>query len=219
MPDDVLLDLGSGTGTLAENIKKQAKLTHNVICVEPNETMVSIAEKKEGITVIQATAEEFASKAIHTHRFNKVLIAFCFHHFADSREKVLAMLSECLPVGGACLIIERQKKTALPLFKAALEMHQQAHKNDLSSEQCSSLVKPMGFGVTSYDVILEYTMTKSLWYKTLRERFVSFIHQFTDEKIEDGIRELETCHFQALKDDDEIAMKDPVIIHQLIKLH
>ena len=217
--DDILLDLGSGTGTLAENIKKQAKLTHNIICVEPNESMVSIAMKKEGITAIQAIAEEYSLKAIHTHHFNKVLIAFCFHHFIDSREMIFTKLSECLPVGGMCLIVERQKKTALPFFKAALEMHQKAHANDLTPKQCSSLASPMGFAVTSYEVVLEYTMTKSLWYKTLRERFASFFRQLTDEKIEEGIRELEISGFQELKEDDEIPMKDPVIIHQLVKQH
>ena len=217
--DDILLDLGSGTGALAESIKKQAKLTHNAICVEPNESMISIAKKKEGITAIQATAEEFVSKVIHTHHFNKVLIAFCSHHFVDSREMIFNKLSECLPVGGVCLIVDRQKKTDLPFFKAALEIHQQVHANDLTPEQCSSLTSPMGFTVISYEVILEYIMTKSLWYKTLRERFTSFFRLFTDEEIEDGIRELEVGLFRELKDDDEIAMKDPVIIHQLVKQH
>ena len=210
--DDILLDLGAGTGALAQNLKKQAKLTHNVICVEPNEGMVSIAMKKEGITAIQATAEEFVSKAIHTHHFNKVLIAFCFHHFSDSKEMIFTKLSECLPVDGVCLIVERHKETALPFFKAALEMHQRVHANDLTPDQWSSL-----FAVTSCEVILEYTMAKSLWYKTLRERFTSFFRQFTDEEIEKGITELEIGDFQKLKEDDKILMKDPVLIHQLVK--
>ena len=210
--DDVLLDLGAGTGALAQSIKKRAKLTHNVICVEPNEGMISVAMKREGITAIQATAEEFASKAIHIHRFNKVLIAFCFHHFSDSKEMIFTKLSECLPVGGVCLIVERQKETALPFFKAALEMHQRVHANDLTPDQWSSL-----FAITSYEVVLEYTMTKSLWYKTLRERFTSFFRQFTDEEIEKGITELEIGVFENLKEDDKILMKDPVLIHQLVK--
>ena len=181
--------------------------------------MISIAKKKEGITVIQATAEEFVSKVIHIHHFNKVLIAFSSHHFVKSREMIFTKLSEYLPVRGVCLIIDRQKKTALPFFKAALEMHQKAHADDLTPEQCFSLASPMGFAVTCYEIILEYTMTKSLWYKILRERFTSFFRQLTDEEIGDGIEELEIGLFQEFKDDDKITMKDPVIIHQLVKQH
>lgn len=91
-------------------------------------------------------------------------------------------------------------------------MHQRVHANDLTPDQWSSL-----FAVTSYEVVLEYTMTKSLWYKTLRERFTSFFRQFTDEEIEKGITELEIGVFENLKEDDEILMKDPVLIHQLVK--
>ena len=135
VPDtDVLVDLGSGTGALAWNIMKHAKLKHSVICVEPHPTMASIASKLDGITVVQATAQEFASKD-SVGQFNKVLMAFCSHHFADSRKSLFTKLSESLPQGGLILIIDRQRETALPLFKAAQEKHQQAHKNDLSSEQ------------------------------------------------------------------------------------
>ena len=215
--DDVLLDLGSGTGTLAENIKKQVKLTHNVICVEPNESMVSIAMKKEGIIAVHATAEEFALKGIHTYHFNKVLLAFCLHHFIDSIEMIFEKLSESLPVGGVCLIVERQKKTSLPFFKTALEMHQKTHANDFTPEQWSSLASPKGFALTSNEITLEYTMTKSLWYKTLHERYTTFLRQLTDELIEEGISELEMDGFQELKEDDEIPMKDPIIVHQLVK--
>ena len=217
-PSDVLLDLGSGTGTLALNTKKQARLEHPVICVEPCEEMVKVAKKIEGITVIQATAEDFTSQAISSYHFNKVLVAFCSHQFVDSREMVLTKLSECLPMGGVCLIIDRQQKTALPLFKAALERHQTSHANNLSSEQYSALVQPMGFEVSSSDISLEYSMTKLLWYETLRERYISCLHQLTDEQIEDGISELES-HFQAQKDSEDIPVCDPVNVHKLVKKH
>ena len=92
-------------------------------------------------------------------------------------------------------------------------MHMKAHANDLTHEQCSSLAGRMGFAVTSYEVTLEYTMTKSLWYETLRKRYTSFVRQFTDEEMEEGIRELEMGMFQELKEDSEILndIKDPVV--------
>ena len=74
VPSDVLLGLGSWTGTLALKIKKQTRLEHPVICVEPCEEMVNIAKKIEGITVIQATAVEFASQAISSYHFNNCLL-------------------------------------------------------------------------------------------------------------------------------------------------
>lgn len=211
---DVLLDLGSGTGNLAHSIKKQAKLRHNVICVEPNEMMVSVASHLEGINVIQTTAQEFATKAITSvPHFNKVLIAFCSHHFTDSRELVFSKLSEALPQGGLILIIDRQREPALPLFQKALEKHRQAHANDLCSEQYSILAQPLGFVVNSNDMVLRYTVTKQLWYRTLRERFISYLYWFTDEQLEDGIKELEAIYSTT----NEILIKDSIVIHTLIK--
>lgn len=217
VPDtDVLVDLGSGTGRLAHNIMKQAKLKHTVICVEPSESMVSIASNLDGLTIIQATAQEFASNKTllsNLGHFNKALIAFCSHHFADSLKSLFSTLAESLPEGGLILIIDRLRDTALPLFKAALEKHQQAHANDLSSQQYSALVEPLGFVVDSCEVTLEYTMTKKLWYRMLRERFMSYLHQLTDEQIEDGIKELEV----KFHDNYDILVKDSVIFHKLVK--
>ena len=214
VPSDVLLDLGSGTGTLAQNIKKQAKLKRDVICVEPNEAMVAIARKKEGITVVQATAEEFISQEeINSYCFSKVLIAFCSHHFADSRDVLFSKLSEHLQPGHSCLIIDRHPNTMLPMFDAALQQHKRAHANDLKSEQYSALLQPLGFVVSSCEVVLEYRVTKTLWYKTLRERFISYFHQLTDDQIEDGIRELE-MQYQRQED---ILIHDPVLIHNIVK--
>ena len=213
VPDtDVLVDLGSGTGTLAWNIMKHAKLKHSVICVEPHPTMASIASKLDGITVVQTTAQEFSSKTDRVGQFNKVLMAFCSHHFADCRKSLFTKLSESLPQGGLILIIDRQRETALPLFKAAQEKHRKAHENDLSSEQYSVLVEPLGFQVDSCELTLEYTMTKELWYETLREKYISYLHWFTDEQIEDGIKELE-AYFHEM---NEILMKDSVIVHKLV---
>ena len=215
-PDDRLLDLGSGTGTLAQLIREEANLKSAVICVDPNEAMVAVAKKNNGITVIQATAEEFVSRTIAAYSFNKVLIAFSSHHFAESRVVVLRKLSEHLPPGGVCLIVERQKSTTLPFFKSALEEHRRAHANDLSSEQYCTLLQPLWFEVSSGDVILEYHVTKSLWYETLRERYISFLHQFTDEQIEDGIRELE-MQYHGQKHHEDISVRDPVVVHKLVK--
>ena len=95
-------------------------------------------------------------------------------------------------------------------------MHMKAHANNLTPEQCSSLAGRMGFAVTSYEVTLEYTMTKSLWYETLSKRYMSFVRQFTDEE---GIRELEMGIFQEFKEDGEILIKDPVVVCKLVKQH
>ena len=218
VPDsDVLLDLGSGTGTLAHTIKREANLKHNVICVEPSEAMVSEAKVMDGIIVCQSTAEEFiSSKSVDKYLFNKVLIAFCSHHFVHSRRFLFEKFSERLPAGGAILIIDRKQETCLPLFKLALEKHHKAHANDLTSDQYSDLVGPLGFEVKSWDITLEYVSTKLLWYKTLRERFISFMYEISDEEIEDGIRELEVC-FDKVEDNDNIEIKDSVVVHKLIK--
>ena len=58
-------------------------------------------------------------------------------------------------------------------------------------------------------------MTKELWYETLREKYISYLHWFTDEQIEDGIKELED-YFHEMND-NEILMRDSVIVHKLVK--
>ena len=77
--NDLVVDIGGGTGSIAHNVWKRAGLKHPVICVEPCKGMVEVARKKEGITAVHATAEEFVQ--LGSYRFTKALVCCCSHLF------------------------------------------------------------------------------------------------------------------------------------------
>jgi len=190
--NDLVVDIGGGTGSLAHSVWKRAGLKHPVVCVEPCKGMVEVARKKEGINVVHATAEEFVQ--LGSYQFTKVLVCCCSHLF-NQMELVFTEVAKQLPSGGVCLVIDRHQDTTVPLFKVALDLHIGGHSHSFA-ENVSKLVKPMGVIVATTTEILEYKMKKSLWYSVLRNRYISYLHQLTDEEIEDGIKELEADQVQ-----------------------
>ena len=104
-PDDVLVDIGGGTGWMTQRLWKAAGLKEPALCVDPSAAMLEKAKEREGVTPVLATAEQFFSSPSRVP-FNKVLICGSFHHIPNQKA-MLHEMAKRLPVGGHCLIIRQ----------------------------------------------------------------------------------------------------------------
>ena len=74
------MDLGAGTCLTRGMFAKIAGLKHPVLCADPVQEMLDVAEKNNipNIETLCATAKEFAKKDI---KYEKMLIKGAVHHF------------------------------------------------------------------------------------------------------------------------------------------
>ena len=150
--------------------------------MDPCAAMLEKAKEREGVTPVLATAEQFFSGPPQVP-FNKVIISGTIHHIANPK----AMLSEMakgLPVGGCCVIVFQQFSPAF--LSEPVYMDEQAHITPLQD---------VGFDVSTDRQCLTYDLSKSHWYAALRRRLFSYLENFTDEQIEEGIDSLEKNNF------------------------
>jgi hypothetical protein len=140
-----------------------------------------------------------------------VLIRGVAHHF-DNVTKHLGEIIDNLAKNGVCLLLSHQfAELSLPFSR--LQLQHLAEERDL-------------FGVVvpyvrdRNDVITEVTneestleIPKSRWYNMIRGRFWSHFRRYTDEEIEESIKELDNERFPGVKDDECIT-----IVHKYVAI-
>ena len=183
--DDQLIEIGGGTAQISLMIKDRLKLTKHVVCVDPSNEMLQVAERNGAITV-QATAEDFL-KSKPPYPLRAVFLLGCVHHL-EGPGLVFSSLARYMPSDGVCFIQAYPPNVTLPLFKAAKEafgapgnalqdIPMLAERNSLKCKLVS------GSEHTEVD--------KELWYEAIRNRFISTLQKFTDAELEEGIEEME----------------------------
>lgn len=101
---DSVADIGGGTGEIGRLLHEKFHLRHPVLCVDPSEAMLKIAQQKEGIETLKSTAEEFLHKSLSGREFSKILMAGCYHHFKDP-SKIFDGVARVLSADGVCLVL------------------------------------------------------------------------------------------------------------------
>lgn len=189
--NDVVADLGGGTGIWAE---KLAKLTESpVFCVDPVEAMVMHSSQKKNVISCHQSILPFI-QGLKDGVATKFLAKASIHHF-DDRAKVIMESYNKLPLGGRFLIItalgnNSLPSTSLPLFQKLKESlkGQSARFNTLLIEEC----KTANFKVSMEEKHYLSHVPKETWFSMLRGRYMSPLSNFTDEEISAGIEELNT---------------------------
>ena len=208
-PDDVMLDIGGGTGWVADTLAKAAGLSEPVVCVDPSAEMVKRA-KQRGVIGVQATAEEFFTLP-QAKLFSKVLIVAAMHHFSDPRA-VFKGIWDSLSPGGSCVVLGYSPECAWPIFRA-LRNHVATKLCRNEEDEVTALLQASAnFDVQTKKMTIQHKIPKAQWYKMIRARFVSPLHYLTDQEIENGIEELEREEFQGLGDDDVITFDDAIFV-------
>ena len=156
--------------------------------VDPSAKMLEVAKNREGVETMLATVDEFLVSTL-AHKYNKILMAGCVHHFPDMCS-VFRRMYDAIPSGGTCLILEYGYTAAVanvPLFQAALDIKLPG----VTRKQMPSVLSDVGFAVNSVERPTRFTCSKDEWYDKIRNRFLSALSTFTDVEIEAGITELE----------------------------
>ena len=206
------MELGGGTALIGLMLKADLGMARPVVCVDPSEEMLAVARKNGAITV-RATAEHFFTSKPE-YSLNTVLIIGSIHHFTDP-EFVLTRLAQYMPDTGRCLILKFDRpEYTLPFFKAVKESFDA--RPEITLEQVCTIVERInGLKYVKKYGLESMECEKSVWYDSIRNRFMSSLKTFSDQELEQGINELE----ERFKDQDildlELAFEGIVITKQI----
>lgn len=206
-PDDVIADIGGGTGWYSHQFWKIAGVKEPVMSVDPCAEMLEKAKEREGVRPVHATAEQFFSNPPEK-LLTKVFIIEAVHHFTDPVTVFKQMWNRLAP-GGCCVVLALPPENEWPSFSAEKALDKKLNRTD---EDTMSQLRDAGFNVESKKVTTHHKISKAHWYKMLRGKFTSALHHFTDAEVEEGIQELEKEKFHQLKDDDIITIDDVILI-------
>lgn len=110
MPEDVIIDLGCGTGTLAIMIKRQCPQAR-VIGLDPDPDVLRIARRKArragvAVELIEGTADRIVDAA-RLATPSKVVSSLVFHHLSLATKRgALDAIFSVLPPGGRLYIAD-----------------------------------------------------------------------------------------------------------------
>ena len=184
-PADQLVDIGGGTGSYTHLISQQAGLINKSYCVEPSPPMAEVAAQNPQLQVLCEDANQFAKRTI---QYDKLLFKEVVHHIKD-RPAVWQGVFKQLNLGGKLLIVTRPRKVALPFFEAA---KQAFFNNQADAQVWADELSLAGFKVEIQRATYEFTLDKPVWFKMLRNRFMSDLAPFSDAEIEAGILEVDS---------------------------
>ena len=183
---DVIADIGGGSGEIAHQIWKQAQLKNPVLCVDPAKNMVTVANAKEGVIGVHATAKEFFASISHKTSFHKILMCGSVSFFSDLKA-VFTGVKECLSKEGLCVITGAVKIS--PLFSTLSRNFGDGYIK--SWEKLFKLFDELGLKYEVLSASHVHPMPKSQWLVAMRKRFLTAMEKLTEEDIEQGIAELE----------------------------
>lgn len=191
------LDLGCGTGNfdqallnLAKSKSTELKLPFYGVDLS-KEMLEKYNSRGENFKGTQSCISEYIASG--HFKFNKILLKEVIHHI-NNREVFFKELGESLEEGGHALVLTRPKKLNFPFFKKALD--------DFADSQPSVdvFIEELGKAGANYKILQEsinVSMTKDHLFKMISGKFMSFFQSYTDECIQEGLKELK----ESLKED------------------
>ena len=175
-----------------------------VLCVEPNAEMLREAEKWEGVKPYHGSADDFFSSNLQP-RCNKIFVSGSVHYFTDPLT-TFRKAALYLPADGIMLIRNRSSEaTLLPLWKSAVEKFLKAYDTPVPLQ---TVLEQAGFSVQVITYTYTAEMTKGEWYDKIRQRMICVLNEFSDEQIEEGLKELDRDWLPAKKVSDVVQVDD-----------
>jgi len=186
-PHHLLVDLAGGTGALGASIASMAKLTNPVLCVDPSREMLEVAGKKEGVTSMCMSAEEWSAKE---GKVDRVVIRGALHHFARKLvPEIFSGIFAKLTPGGR-LVVEKPADSyaCLPYPKRVVSL---MNSQEPQKEDVLKLLTEAGFKTESHRHKFLVEKPKLELFESFRARLCSGFSMFSDSEIEEGIREVD----------------------------
>lgn len=188
-----LVDIGGGTGGFTHELAKRMAIEGSepqVMLVEPAEEMIAQAKTRANpaLKPLHGDVETFLAT---DEKCDRVMFKEVVHHIPTSeRDRVFSGLYKRLPPGGRVLIITRPSILGDHPFPDFFLKYWA--ENQPTPESYEEHLRQAGFEVVSRPPEgFPLCITKEVWYRMLRDKFWSWLAQFSDEKIEEGIAELE----------------------------
>lgn len=187
--DDVVLDVGCGTGLFA---RKLASYAARIVCSDASAPMLAQLPDDERLIPVVATAEALATgdASLPDDRYDAMLLKEVLHH-VDDRGQVIAGLAQRLKPGGRMLVVMLPATISYPLFTAALDLfaRQQPDPADVASEMRAAGLDAQ---LTHESLPLEFPIERYL--QMVRNRYMSLLSHFDDTELEAGLEEIRRTH-------------------------
>ena len=181
-------------------------LKNPVLVVDPTPGMLEIAKKKEGVTTMLATGNEFVtSPAIHN--YNRILIGRCFHNLLDPSAMFKLMHENCQP-DTLCLVLHDAE---IPVLRYGSKIA----STGLPLESILSPLENTGWTMEKHVEVCLSKVKKGEWYSRIRGRLFSSLEVFTDGEIEAGLEELDKTEMRGIGLDENIDIRENYICLQL----
>jgi len=181
--DDVLVDLGGGTGMYSVDILAQVPLRHPVILVEPFAEMLANAPRDVPIECVQRDALAFSAEP---RRYDKVLMKEAVHHVED-QPALFANLHGRLSPGGRLLLVHVPPQLDYPLFEAALQRSLTWHADP---RRVVELLREAGFAVERDRLDYRHVIPKAAYFRMVAGRYMSLLSSFSDDDLQAGLAEM-----------------------------
>lgn len=185
--DDVLVDLGGGTGMYSLDIVDQVPLHNPVIVVDPFPQMLQQIPA-------DAPAERVAEDALvfseQPREYDKVLIKEAVHH-VEERERLFGNLYRRLRPGGRVLLVHVPPELDYPLFQAALERSLSWHANP---DELEVALQRVGFDVQRERRIYRHRMPTGHYLQMVESQYMSLLSSFDDEELARGLDEMRAAY-------------------------
>lgn len=181
--EDVLVDLGGGTGMYAKDILEQVALENPVIVVDPFEEMLAQARDNERMECVCTDALSFSKQP---REFDKVLMKEAVHHVED-RPRLFRNLHRRLTDQGAVLLVHVPPELDYPLFERALERSKRWHADP---DELEAQLSAVGFAVKRDSLDLRHRMPKEDYFRMVEAQYMSVLSSFSNEELEEGLAEM-----------------------------
>lgn len=181
--DDLLVDIGCGTGMYPLDILEQVPLEQPVLGVDPYAEML---EQIPDGAHIRPIVEEGLAFTRRDETWDKVLIKETVHHIKD-REELFRNLYQRLRPGGIVLLVHVPPDVDYPLFDAALERALTWHADP---DELVRLLGEAGFAVDREELVYEHTIPKDHYFRMVETGYMSVLTSFEEDELQAGLQEM-----------------------------
>jgi len=196
-PHHQIVDLAAGTGVYALEVSQRVQPDRPLLAVDPCAAMLAQMPTNTHVHRLVADADGMLAEPF---QFDRMFIKDATHHLPD-RQATFQSAYDRLPIEGKLLIIMPHETEPVPLFTLARKAIEQ---NLLPSMMLARELEVVGFEVSVTFERYIVSIPKSKYFEMIRKRFVSILHHFDDQAIEQGIEELDQKHVS-----DHIACCNP----------